>query len=210
MRYDITSLKNPKLRLAFEAENIETAKAEANTALNEELTWALKHAKTPEGENMPGLLTTHVAKSATRGRFYMLESNEPLETPVTHPDLFEQPVQMRKRSFSICRRKWHTGMGAESTTRLYSIRQEKELEPQVQNLNKKGKGDQFYCLYPGKYFELGFYASNSKSYGFTLKILRISEKGEEQTMKLTAPPPKWLLDLMPKNAVDQLFPTPHN
>ena len=197
MRYDIVSLKHKNLTFSFEASDLDTAFEESKILLNETLNWELRSEKTPEGKEMPGLLTTHVAESENRGRFYLYEAVDTARGP-TH------------RAYTLTRRKWHTGLGAETRFCIYSIRQEKLLSPHAQQLNKKGKGDEFYCLYPGKYFQLKKYTSNSKSYGYTLQVLRIDEKGTKTLSDIERQEivPEWLLELLPDAAKRQLFPTP--
>lgn len=98
-----------------------------------------------------------------------------------------------------------TGMGAYNNTRLYSIRQEKELQPQQQHSSRTGNhGEKTWFLLPGRYWEATISRSNSGKGGWRVGILTIS-KDLSQKFEI-AEPPEWLKKLLPEGAIQ---PTPY-
>ena len=116
----------------------------------------------------------------------------------------------KQKSYAVTRSTRNTGMGAYDTAYIYSIRQEKELNPHKSTSSKTGNhGSKTWFLLPGKYFECGCSFSNSGKGDWYLEVLTVSEDGE-QNKETLSDPPEWLLDIIPNSAKSDLFPIPHS
>lgn len=122
---------------------------------------------------------------------------------------FRKDLMLKKKSFPIQRNTRSTRMGAYDQSYLYSLRHQKRLDPHRTRSSWTGNhGTETWFLVPGKYFECSVSFSNSGKGGWRLVELLIGEDGTE-TKTILENPPKWLIPILPKNAVRELFPTPH-
>ena len=115
-----------------------------------------------------------------------------------------------KKSFMINRQTRSTEMGAYDKSYLYSIRQQKELQPHRQRSSKTGNhGTDTWFLLSGTYYQCSASFSNSGKGGWQLVEFVISDDGTE-TMKDIDNPPDWLSAIIPNQASKELFPIPYD
>ena len=113
-----------------------------------------------------------------------------------------------KKGFPIERETRSTRMGAFNESHIYSIRQQKELQPHRSRRSRTGNhGEDTWFLLPGCYYECSASFSNSGKGGWSVMVLNIDDDGTERTEKLHFPP-DWLLALLPSSAANEVYPSP--
>ena len=112
-------------------------------------------------------------------------------------------------SFPIERHTRSTGMGAYNNSYLYSIRQEKELDPHRTTSSRTGNhGTKVWNLMPGTYIEVWISRSNSGKGDWHIDLLRVDKSGNESKSHLKEPP-AWLKPLVEESIWDAVYFTPH-